>query len=310
MKKICLKLIALTLAIVMLIPSLVSCSKPPEMYEIQDRFRQLVEDSYEINKIFFGEGLETYPRVTDPKSSTKVYEITETDAEGNETVRKIWYYYTLDDQHEVIAFRDSYAKPYTYALVSDKALTAEELVTAFPVGEEDSSDDFYKEIYSSAEDNTYCYVIPYTEKKYDLYYTAVDPADYDYVKFDLEYTTIDSIKEAASKVYSAEYLNSIYDSLFLGATTIDGLDSLSPRYIEYTDDYGNTLLMKSNTIKPLVTEQRKYFFDTATIVKKSNKNFVTIRVDSYLASDPSALAPLKLTMVKQNGEWFLDSATY
>lgn len=294
----------------MTLPLLASCSTAPEYSEIEARFRQLVEDSFEINKIFFGEGLETYPRVTDPKSSTSVLEITDTDAEGNETTRKVWYYYPLDEERQVVAFRDSYAKPYTYALVSDKPQSSESLANEFPAGDGANSDNFYNEIYSSPEENTYCYTIPYTEKEYDLYYTVIDPADYDYVKFDSEYKTIDSIKEAASKVYSAEYLNSIYDSLFLGASTLEGLESLSPRYIEYTDDYGTTLLMKSNTIKPLISEQREYFFDTAVIVEKSNKDFVTIRVDSYLPSDPAALAHIKLTMVKQNGEWFLDSATY
>ena len=294
----------------MMIPLLASCSTAPEYSEIDERFRQLVEDSFEINKIFFGEGLETYPRVTDPKSSTSVLEITDTDAEGNETTRKVWYYYPLDEERKVVAFRDSYAKPYTYALVSDKPQNAEDLAKNFPTSDGASSDDFYKEIYSSPEENTYCYTIPYTEKEYDLYYTAIDPADYDYVKFDLEYKTIDSIKEAASKVYSAEYLNSIYDSLFVGVTSLEGLDALAPRYIEYTDDYGTTLLMKSNTIKPLISEQRLFLFDTAKIVKRSNKNFVTIEIDSYLESSPDSILTVRLTMTKQNGEWFLDSATY
>ena len=294
----------------MMIPLLASCSTAPEYSEIDERFRQLVEDSFEINKIFFGEGLETYPRVTDPKSSTSVLEITDTDAEGNEATRKVWYYYPLDEEREVVAFRDSYAKPYTYALVADEPQDPESLANEFPVGDGASSDDFYKEIYSSPEENTYCYTIPYTEKEYDLYYTAIDPADYDYVKFDLEYKTIDSIKEAASKVYSAEYLNSIYDSLFVGVTSLEGLDALAPRYIEHTDDYGNTLLMKSNKTKPLVSEQRVFMFDTAKIVKRSNKNFVTIEIDSYLESSPNAILAVRLTMTKQNGEWFLDSATY
>ena len=294
----------------MTLPLLASCSTAPEYSEIEARFRQLVEDSFEINKIFFGEGLETYPRVTDPKSSTSVLEITDTDAEGNKTTRKVWYYYPLDEENQIVAFRDSYAKPYTYALVSDEPKVPESLANEFPAGDGASSDDFYNDIYSSPEENTYCYTIPYTEKEYDLYYTVIDPADYDYVKFDLEYKTIDSIKEAAGKVYSAEYLGSIYDSLFVGATSVEGLDTLDPRYIEYTDDYGTTLLMKSNTIKPLVSEQRLFLFDTAKIVKRSNKNFVTIEIDSYLESSPDSILTIRLTMTKQNGEWLLDSATY
>ena len=35
-------------------------SEPPELESVRDRFVQLFEDAYEINEIFFGEGLPTY----------------------------------------------------------------------------------------------------------------------------------------------------------------------------------------------------------------------------------------------------------
>ena len=148
------------------------------------------------------------------------------------------------------------------------------------------------------------------EYEYEFYYSAIDPEDYDYVTFDNEYKSINAIKDAAAKVYSAEYLNSIYSSAFTGISSADGFDALAPRYIEYTDDYGSTLLMKSNTIKPLVAEKRVYLFDTAKLVRKSNANFVTIQIDSYPESSPENILTVKVTMVKENGQWLLDSATY
>ena len=50
----------------MMLPAFVSCSKPPEYSEIEARFKELVEASYAINDIFFGEGLATYERVYEP----------------------------------------------------------------------------------------------------------------------------------------------------------------------------------------------------------------------------------------------------
>ena len=305
------KILSFLMTIIILATTLCSCSNAPEYSEIEERFRQLVEDSYEINRIFFGEGLETYPRVSDPRNSTSVLEKKETDGSGNEVTRKIWYYYTLDKDFTVLAFRDSYVKPFTYVLQLKDRSTPEKVAELFPLlDEEQSSDDFYKLIYESEEDGIFCYTIPYAEIEYDFYYSAIDPEDYDYVTFDNEYKSISSIKEAAAKVYSAEYLNSIYGSAFTGISSAEGFETLAPRYIEYTDDYGSTLLMKSNTTKPLVSEKRIFLFDTAEIVRKSNANFVTIRIDSYLESTPENILTVKLTMIKENGQWFLDSGTY
>ena len=37
-------------------------SEPPALEDVRDRFTQLIEASYEVNDIFFGEGLPTYDR--------------------------------------------------------------------------------------------------------------------------------------------------------------------------------------------------------------------------------------------------------
>ena len=297
----------------MLIPSLLSCSKPPEYAEIEVRFKELVEASYAINEIFFGEGLATYERVDDPKSSTAVIEIPYTDENGNEAVRKVWYYYTIDDTHSVIAHRDSYLKDFSYAVKLREETSVSELKATFPLPEGEAEDGYYSEIYRDTTKGIFCYSIPYTEKHYDFYYSASDPKIYDYVRYDSPYQSIDSIKIAAEQVYSMDYLNAVYETMFVGTSSIEntsGLATLSARYIEYGDDTGNALLMKSNTYEPLIKEKRLYDFSTAEIVRKSNKNFVTIQIDSYLESSPDQRLAVKLTMVKQNNIWYLDSATY
>lgn len=56
------KLICLALSIVMLC-SLSACSgNAPELNEVRDELVSLIESSYEINEILFGEGLPTYER--------------------------------------------------------------------------------------------------------------------------------------------------------------------------------------------------------------------------------------------------------
>lgn len=57
------KIIIALLALVILTVSLASCSSnPPELDEVKDELVSLIEASYEINDIFFGEGLATYER--------------------------------------------------------------------------------------------------------------------------------------------------------------------------------------------------------------------------------------------------------
>lgn len=297
----------------MLVPSLFSCSNAPELREIEPRLKELVEASYEINDIFFGDGLDTYLRVTDPKSSTDVIEIPYVDENGVSAKRKVWYYYAIDEENKVIAYRDSYLKNFSYALESKEELSKNTLQEKFPLPDGADAGAFYETIYTDTTKGIYCYSIPYEEPHFDFYYSAADPKEYDYVSFEEEYQTIDSIKEAAEAVYSAEYLADIYDTMFVGSSEIEnagGLATLSPRYIEYTDDMGTAYLMKSNTYEPLISERRIYDFSTAEIVKRSNSKYLTVQIESYLESAPDDRLTVKLTMTLQDGEWYLDSATY
>ncbi len=262
------------------------CSKPPEYSEIEERFKELVEASYEINKILFGEGLPTYERVYEPSINYYV----------NEDEKRYYYYEIEDDElGKVVAYRLStlITKPYSYLRVSDTPIDG---LTA---------------VYVNSEDELYYYSIEYTEKEYDFYYSDSDPDDYDYVSEQSEYQTVDQIKIAAEKIYSKDYLEaSVYEALFTGAVVSDNVSGLSARYIEYQHSILGSVLMQSNTYKPLVSEKRIFDFSTAEMVKPSNKKLVNIEVETYLESSPEERVTVRVTMVLVNGEWYLDSGTY
>ena len=144
------RLILIVLAVVFLLScltNLASCSKPPEYSEIEARFIELVEESYEINKVLFGEGLPTIERVYDPRLSIKVHD------DGGTR----YYYYEIDDAElgRIIAYRSSYLAPFTYARRSDEIIDGE------------------TPVYADDEKKMYYYSIEYTEKKYDFYYTEM-----------------------------------------------------------------------------------------------------------------------------------------
>lgn len=103
-------LIACIVATVMLFTSLslVSCSTPPpEIDDIRERIIYLLEESQEINSIFWGEGLPVYER-DDPK-----YQEFYTDTEMT-----TYEYVTLDSKYQSIdAIKESAAKVYSAELL-------------------------------------------------------------------------------------------------------------------------------------------------------------------------------------------------
>ncbi len=360
------RILLVFLCFCMILPAISSCSKPPELSEISERFRQLVEASYEINTIFYGEGLPTYERVTDPRESTKVFEKEETG--------ELFHYYEFEDKTygKVLAYRQSFdnemyqdsktgIKYFYYPIYDEiygKIIVAKSLspkgeyylqltdmpkegVTPDYVNEtkgqwgyllsdftydRDYEDNKYtflrisnepfdgeEAFYADAEKKIYCYSLPdsYKEPVFESYYTKDDPEDYDYVTLGAKYHSITEIKAAASAVYSAAFLESIYEMMFVGTVGADGsVNGVTARYKEHQDEAGNISLMKSNTYDPLIRETRQYLFDTAEIVEPSNGDFVTIAVDSYLPSKPDNILNVTVTMVLENGVWMLDGPTY
>ena len=307
------KIIILVLALALLVGSIFIIrlfSAPPKYEEIDARFQELIELSYEANTIMFGDGLTIYPHVSDPKSSTSVIHTGEftTNADGEEKERLIYYYYAIDEKHTVVAHRDSYLEDYAYALVSNKQLSADELKATFPVPEGDGGE-YYAEIYADAEKKQFCYSIPYTETKYEYYYTSADDVGYDYVKLDSGYQSISDLKETIESAYSLDYTNSIYPMLFDGM--VSGNAVLPARYAEMTASNGAMMLAQSNTYDPMKVERRVYLFETAKInVLSSSKNLVRISVDTYLPSAPDKIVTREITLVYQRGNWFLNNPTF
>lgn len=306
------RIIVLIVAIALLIGSIFvirSCSAPPEYEEIDARFRELIDLSYDVNVIVFGDGLPVYEHVTDPKASTGVIHTGEyvENADGDKKERLIYYYYTLEQDSTVLAYRDSPLKEYVYALLSDAKLTEEQVKEKIPTPEGDEAE-YYTEIYANSEKNQYCYTIPYTEKQYMYYYTSADDEGYDYVRLDSGYTTVEDIKEKIEAVYSYEYSQSLYGSVFDGVASGEAV--MVPKFIETTASNGSMMLAQSNTYGSLQVERRVYLFETAKINRlSSNKKLVRISIDSYLPSAPDNITTREITIVYHDGNWYLNNPT-
>lgn len=182
-----------------------SASKAPDLESVKEEFSNLIEESAEINKFLFGEGLPVYKR------------------DGSEEEQS--YYLTLGSQYD----------------------------------------------------------------------------GYEYVSEESKYLTIEAMKEAAEKVYTGEYLESVYQMVFDGyADEISGVSVA--RYYE-----SGEWLFQSMNYKPLIEGTRMYDYDTMKIVKPSNGEYVNVEVESELDGERLTIT---LAFSKTENGWRLDTPTY
>ena len=133
-------------------------------------------------------------------------------------------------------------------------------------------------------------------------YNDTDFADYEYAHELSPYLTVGEIQAVLESVYSSDFLDSLYSSLFDGFMM--GGSVVRARYYEKND-----WLYQSANQDPLITWQRIYDYSTMRIVKPSSADYITVEIDSHIEND-STILPVKLSIVYENGQWLLDTPTY
>ena len=140
------------------------------------------------------------------------------------------------------------------------------------------------------------------EKNSELYANLASQYDkYEYVSTDSKYITVEDIKIAAEKVYTAEYLSSVYMMAFDGyADEISGVTVA--RYLE-----SEGWIFSSTTYEPLIDGKREFNYDTMKIVKPSSGDYVNIEIESSLNGEDLTVT---LAFSKTEDGWRLDTPTY
>ncbi len=280
------RLLGILLALVILLGALTSCSSAPKKEDVKGRLTELIEASYGVNDLLFGEGPDTYERVEDPKASMKYFE-----AEGGQR----YYYFYIDDAEagRILAYRTrAYGDDYEYLAVSEAEREGE--VPVYFDGE------------------NYYYAVEYVYRELEFYYDESFPQNYEVIRFDEDVKSVLEIKDYAAGVYSADYLRAIYETLFEGVMISEDTESglLTARYIEFEDSEGARWFMKSTDYEAPMTEKRIFDLSTATVARGSSKQRLRIDVESYLESAPENRLTVTLNLVMQDGEWYLDNGTY
>lgn len=293
MKKYILKALLLCLALAMCAGILASCSQPPELESVKDTFVALIEASVEVNEIFFGEGLPTYPRI---------------EGDGNllyDEANKAYYSFISDGESVIVKYKLEEGD-WQYALKTSEAMDKEAL---------------YKD-----DEGYFYYSIDYTEEEPEYVYDSESPENYDYVRVDCKYQDIESIMALAESVYTKSYLKGeewkegdlayggVYAAMFDGFTL--GTEISYARY-RNDDSIDGYYLLKSNEFEPYFTEHKTYNYDTMKIVRPSRANLVNIEITAngrYIDYENFEVKngehSVTLTFVFEDDEWRLDTPTY
>ncbi len=293
MKKYIIRAFTLCLILAICAPSFTSCSKPPELESVKDTFVSLIEASVEVNNIFFGEGLPTYPRLEGDGSL--LYD------EASKT-----YYMFISDGDRIIVKYQTEGGDWAFALKTAEAMNMEAL-------------------YTDSEGNYY-YPTEYDDSDYEYVYNEDSPENYDYVRVDCKYQDLESIMALAESVYSVSYLKGaeweegdmayggVYSAMFDGFAL--GTEISYARY-RIDDSIDGFFLLKSNEFDPYFTEHKTYKYDTMKIIKPSRADLVNIEITAvgrYIDYENFEVATgehtVTLTFVLENGEWRLDTPTY
>lgn len=145
--------------------------------------------------------------------------------------------------------------------------------------------------------------------KYYIYEDLSESYDfYEIVQSESGYLTADSIKEAASKVYSDDYLEGIYTMAFDGYS--DGESVTTARYLEADGYFLRYTYGEKDPFDILEGKQRRYLFDTMKIVRPSSADYVNVEIESYLLGNEDEILTVTLRFTLEKGEWRLDSPTY
>lgn len=117
-----------------------------------------------------------------------------------------------------------------------------------------------------------------------------------------KYASIAEMQAAIAAVYSTEYRESLYESLFTGFAA-DEMSVVMPA--RFSED--ERFLYMSQYVDPLVDGVRVYDYASMEIVSYSHSSRLRVSVNSYTEDDPEEWKRVYLSFVYENGDWYLDS---
>ena len=133
-------------------------------------------------------------------------------------------------------------------------------------------------------------------------YYGVNDDGREYVTPYAKFISIADMERAISAVYSIEYRESLFETLFTGYADSGMSVAMPARFQE-----DEKALYQSRYVDSLVEGIRVYDYASMEIVKGSNATRIRVSIPSYTDRKPDEWVNVTLAFVYENGDWYLDS---
>lgn len=142
-----------------------------------------------------------------------------------------------------------------------------------------------------------------------VYFGYAQAGKYEFVTDASAFPSIASIKAAAEKVYSRGFLEDVlYVAAFDGYAFEDSMGGSVFAVARYMED-GNGFLISSDPDDTRYTAMRIYDYSTMEVLSLGRSDACKVRMSSWLEDSPERVEPVTVSLILQDGQWFLDSFT-
>ena len=289
---------------------------------VRQRVTYLLASTHEINEILWGKGLPTYERVYSTGFSFKDSYgegenkqeknisgfMVDTSKYGTVVAYHAWMYFIPKDQESGIYY--DFENNVTLSAAPDEDSYYRYAVRVTEKREGEAQNTYLAENLK-AEETYYYYDLPDFDVDSLFIYSEKDELYYDYVVDNKDYLLVQDIKDEAEKYYSDEMVGIINESILTGITVSEGYEgTLYPRYMDYEDtDTGLSYLLKYNQDDGADLKKWVYDFDTMQVVE-GKSSYVKISVERYPEGKPEERGARTFAFILENGNWYLDAASY
>lgn len=133
-------------------------------------------------------------------------------------------------------------------------------------------------------------------------YYGVNDDGREYVAPYAKFISVAQMESAISAVYSVQYRESLFETLFTGFAD-SGMTVTMPARFQEDERY----LYQSRYVDSLVEGVRVYDYASMEIAEGSNATRIRVSIPSYTESKPDEWVNVTLSFVYENGDWYLDS---
>ncbi len=146
-----------------------------------------------------------------------------------------------------------------------------------------------------------------------VYYGFDQEGYYEYVMPQSKFRSEAQIKAAAERVYSNSFLNDVlYKTAFDGYAIEDGAGGAAyglARYQTFSDLFCQSVSddADGNDRNTLYTAMRIYDYSTMEVISLGRSDACKVSMVSWLEDSPETTERLEISLVLQDGQWFLDS---